>query len=106
MSKDWKQKYDECNTCAEHKTDKAQAHNENSNEDIFKNFLLGQRLEIDYVERGNQNYLLIVCVLIRFIQMYKTANKSTSEALKCLRAWVANWGLTYSVKYDPKMWGW
>ena len=24
----------------------------------------------------------------------------TSEALKCLRAWAANWGLSYSVKTD------
>ena len=34
------------------------------------------------------------------MQAYKTANKSTSEALKCVRAWAANWGLPYSVKIN------
>ena len=79
MRKDLKQKYEECNICQDNQTPKAQAHNEISNEDIFKNFLLGQRLEVDYTERGNQNYLMIVCVLTGFIQEYKTANTSTSE---------------------------
>ena len=37
--RDFKKKYDECNIYAEHKMDKAQAHNEISNENIFKNFL-------------------------------------------------------------------
>ena len=80
--------------------DKGQAHNEISNENIFKNFLPWQILELDYAERGNKIYLLIVCALTGFVQAYKTANKSTSEALKCVRAWAANWGLPYSVKIN------
>ena len=57
-----KKKYDECNicACAEYRIDKAQAHNKISNGNIFKNFLTGQRLELDYAERENQNYLMIV----------------------------------------------
>ena len=42
-----KQKYEECEICQENKTSKAQVHNKISNEDIFKNILPGQRLEID-----------------------------------------------------------
>ena len=34
------------------------------------------------------------------MRAYKTDNKSTCEALKCLRAWAANWGLPYSVQTD------
>ena len=33
---------------------------------------------------------------------YKTANKSTNDALKCLRAWAAKWGLPYSAKNDSE----
>ena len=61
---------------------------------------MGQRLEIDYAERGNQIYLLIVCALTGFMQAHKTSNKSTSEALTCLRVWAVNWGLPYSIKSD------
>ena len=43
---------------------------------------------------------LIVYVLTGFLQAYKTSNKSISKALKCLRAWAANWELPYSVKSD------
>ena len=77
-------------------------HNEISSEDIFKNFLPGQRLEVDYGEKDNQSYLSIVDVLTGFMQANKTPNKSTSEAIKCLRTWVANWGLPYGVKTDSR----
>ena len=62
MRKDLKHKYEECNQCQEHKKSKAEAHNEISSEDIFKNVIPGQRLEVDSVEKGNQNYLMIVYV--------------------------------------------
>ena len=39
-----------------------------------------------------------VDVLTGFMQAYKTANKSTSEEMKCLRTWAATWGLPYGVK--------
>ena len=67
IRKDLKQKYVECNQCKENKTSKAQALNEVSSEDIFKNFLPGQRLEVDYAE----NYLMIG----GFMQAYKTPQK-------------------------------
>ena len=90
MRKDLKQKYEECNICQDNQTPKAQAHNEISNEDIFKKFLPEQRLEVDYVEKGNQNYLMIVCVQTGVMQAYKTTNKFTSEALKCqIRFWTS-----------------
>ena len=55
---------------------------------------------MDYAEKGNQNYLLMVCSLTGFIQCYKTANKSTTEAIKGLRTWAAQFGLPYTAKSD------
>ena len=43
---------------------------------------------------------MIVDVLTGFMQAYKTSNKSTSEAIRCLRTWAATWGLPYAVKSD------
>ena len=72
------------------KTDSAQAHNEVSYGNTFSNVLPGQRLELDYAERRNQSYFLIVCTLTGFVRAYKTANKSTRKALKGLRAWAVS----------------
>ena len=53
MKKHLKQKYEQCDKFQENKTSQATPHSEVSSEDIFKNFLPGQRLEIDYAERNN-----------------------------------------------------
>ena len=63
MKKDLKQKYEQCNQYQENKTSQAQANSEVSSEDSFKNFLPGQRIEVDYAEKGNQNHLIIVDIL-------------------------------------------
>ena len=92
--------YENCQSCAENKTSKANESNEVSYENIFRNFIPGQQVEMDYAERGNQDYLLMVCSLTGFLQCYKTQNKSTAEAIKCLRTWAAQFGLPYSAKSD------
>ena len=70
----------------------AQAHNEISSEDIFKNFLPGQRLEVHYAEKGNRNYLMIVDIVTGSMQAYRTPQKFTTDAIKCLRSWASRWG--------------
>ena len=100
MRKDLKKVYDSCQDCAENKTSKANESNEVSYDNIFKNFTPGQQVEMDYAEKGNQNYLLMVCSLTGFIQCYKTTNKSTTEAIKGLRTWAAQFGLPYTAKSD------
>ena len=60
MKKDLKQKYEQFNQCQENKTLQALSHNKVSSEDIFKNFLPGQKLEVDYAGKGNQKNLMIV----------------------------------------------
>ena len=72
MKKDLKQKYRQCNQSQENKTLQAQAHNEVSSEDIFKNCLPGQRIEADYAKKGNQSYFMIVDILTDVMQAYKT----------------------------------
>ena len=100
MRKDLKNVYDTCQDCAENKTSKANEANEVSCENIFRNFIPGQQVELDYAERGNQDYLMLVCSLTGFIQSYKTSNKSTSEAIKGLRTWASQFGMPYSAKSD------
>ena len=93
MRKDLKQTYDNCDKCAENKVSKAEENNEISQENIFRNFLPGQQVELDFAEKGSQDYLMIACALTGFIQAYKTQNKSTDEAIRCLRTWSAQGGI-------------
>ena len=43
MKKHMQTKYEECEQCQEHKASQATPHNQVSSEDIFKNFMPGQR---------------------------------------------------------------
>ena len=67
---------------------------------IFDIFSPGQRVQMDFAVRGNQNFLSIVCVLTGYIQVYKTSNQRTSEDLKYMRTWAANFGMSYEIKSD------
>ena len=100
MKKSLQQKYEECEQCQQHKASQATPHNQVSGEDIFSNFMPGQRLQVDYAEKGNGNYLMIVDCLSGFMQAYKTPQKSTEIAIKCLRDWASRWGMPYEVKSD------
>ena len=93
-------KYEDCNPCQEHKASQATPHNEVSGEDIFSHFFPGQRLQVDYCEKGNQNYSMIVDYVSGYMQAYKTTRKSTEDAIKCIRDWGSKWGLPYEIKSD------
>ena len=60
----------------------------------------GQTLQVDYAEKGNCNYLMIVDYVSGFMQAYKTSRKSTEDAIRCLRDWASKWGITYEIKSD------
>ena len=100
MRRDLKKIYDDCPTCQENKTSKANEDNEISQNNIFENFIPGQMVELDYAEKGCNNYLMIICALTGFMQAYKTPNKGTDEAIKCLRTWSAQFGRPYTAKSD------
>ena len=95
-----KKKYEECNTCQEHKASQATPHTDVSGEDIFSNFHPGQRLQVDYCEKGNQNILMVVDYVSGYMQAFKTTRKSTEDAIKCIRSWGSKFGLPYEIKSD------
>ena len=100
MKKSLQKKYDKCEQCQEHKASQETPHNQVSSEDIFKNFMPGQGLQVNYAEKGNGNYLMIVDSLAGFMQAYKTPRKSTKDAIKCLHSLASIWGMPYDVKSD------
>ena len=67
MKKYLKKKYEECEQCQENKASQVTPHNQVSGEDMFKNFLPGQRVQVDYAKKGNANYLMIVDSLTGFM---------------------------------------
>ena len=54
---------------------KANEGNEISQENIFENFIPGQQVELDYAEKGCNNYLMIACSLTGFIRHIKPQTK-------------------------------
>ena len=77
-------KYEECEACQQNKASQATPHNQVSSKDIFQHFMPGQRLQEDYAEKGNGNYIMIVDSLTGFMQAYKTPRKLTEDAIKCI----------------------
>ena len=60
----------------------------------------GQHLQVDYAQKGNGNYLMILDSLPGFMQAYKTPRMSTEDALECVRDWASHWGMPYEIKSD------
>ena len=100
LRNDLKSKYENCTECQRNKNSKAQAHNEVSKKNMFDNFLRGQRVQVDFAIKGQQNYMSMVCALTGFIKVFKTPNQSTKEAIKCVREWAALYGMPYTIKVD------
>ena len=82
MKADLQQIYRECPSWQDNRESKANEHNEIGQTNIFENFLPGQQVELDYAQKGENNYLMIACSLTGFIQILKTYNKGTDEAVK------------------------
>ena len=60
----------------------------------------GQREQVDFAVKGCQNYMSIVCALTWFIKVFKTANQSTKEAIRCIREWAVLYSMPYAIKVD------
>ena len=89
MRDDLKLKYENCEECKNNKQSKAQAHNEIHHRNLFDSFMPGQRVQVDFAVKGSQNYMSMVCALTGFIEVFKTTNQSTKEAMRCVREWAA-----------------
>ena len=60
----------------------------------------GQQVQCDLAEYGGQDYMLIADEISGFLKVTRTKNKSTKEAIRCLRQWGATFGLPYRAKTD------
>ena len=94
MHDDLREKYEKCEECREYKHSKAQAHNKIWQKNMFDNYIPGQRVQIDYTVKG------MICALTDFIKVFKTANQSKNEAMRCVREWATLYGIPYAIKAD------
>ena len=83
--------YELCKPCSEHRISKPQVANEIDMRDAFENFYPGEQLNIDFAEKGGQDYMIVVCVLTGFLQVYEVRNKTSESALKVMREWTASY---------------
>ena len=67
----------------------------------LENLFPGNRVQINFCQKGNDYYLVLCCQMSGFMQVYRCRNKSTEEALLKLKEWSSNFGfpmtlVTYS----------
>ena len=92
--------HNQCQECAWNRNSKPQKKNEIDISSLFENFFPGNRVHIDFGQKGNENYLVMVCQMSRFMQVYRTRNKSTEEALLKLREWSSSFGFSMTLVAD------
>ena len=83
------QKYERCEACSLHRVSRMSPKTEVDYKDIFQNNFPGQSLEMDFLQYDGEDFLTIVDVLTGFITCFKTKNKTSQEAIRCVRQWVA-----------------
>ena len=81
MRQELKVCYEKCDACTMHRNSGPQKSNEISMSNLFNNFYPNQRVQIDFCEKGRDDYLVMVDVMSGFFQVYKVKNKSASEAV-------------------------
>ena len=67
---------------------------------MFENFFPNTLLQADFAEYQGQDYLILVDIQSGFGKVFKTKNKSTSEAVKAVRAWVGMYGRFQQLRVD------
>ena len=92
--------YETCEACTVHRNSRPQKSNEISMGNLFNNFYPNQRIQIDFCEKGADNYLVMVDVMSGFFQIYKVKNKSAMEAILKVREWSACWGKPFEILAD------
>ena len=59
----------------------SRAQKDNAMTSLFENFFPNQRVQIDFAEKGSENYLVMCDVMSGFFQVYRVANKSAEQAI-------------------------
>ena len=75
MRQDLEKFYESCEECKTHCNSRPQKDNEISMTSLFENFFPNQRVQIDFAEKGTENYLVMCDVMSGFFQVYRVANK-------------------------------
>ena len=83
------QVYTSCVECSLHKISKTRPPNEASQVDLFDNFYPNSYIQCDYFDFRGKPYMTVVCVLTGYGRVFACKDKSTNEALKTIRQWVA-----------------
>ena len=94
------QKYSSCKECGLFRISQQRPSNECSFKDLFQNYYSNTLFQADFAEFQNQDYMVIVCVQSGYGRVFKTRNKTTSEAVKAIRAWVAMYGRPTQLRVD------
>ena len=100
MRQNIKEFYLRCEQCTENRISRAQPKNEIDYGDLFNNFMPGQFVEADFLQKGNDDFMVMVDTLSGFLQCYKVKNKSSAEAIAKVREWASMWGRPYKLKVD------
>ena len=100
MRQELKDYYEKCDACTMHRNSRPQKANEISMANLFNNFYPNQRVQIDFCEKGRDDYLVMVDVMSGFFQVYKVKNKSASEAVLKVREWSSSWGRPFEIFSD------
>ena len=90
----------ECQEWALNRNSKPQKKNEIDFSNLFENFFPGSRVQIDFCQKGNEDYLVMVCQMSGFMQDYRCRNKSTEEALFKLRELLSSFGFPMTLVAD------
>ena len=95
MRQQIKDTYNNCRPCTEHRTSKPQKSNEISYKDVFENFYPNEMIECDFAQKGSRDFMLT-----GYLQAFEVKNKSSSEAVRCVREWSSLFGKPYKCKCD------
>ena len=93
-------KYEKCKECALFRISQQRPPNECSFKDLFENFFPNSLLQADFAEYQGQDYLILVDIQSGYGRVFKTKNKTTSEAVKGVRAWVSTYGRFQQLRVD------
>ena len=65
--------HNQCQECAWNRNSKPQKKNEIDISSLFENFFPGNRVHIDFGQKGNENYLVMVCQMSGFCRYIEPA---------------------------------
>ena len=100
MRQDLQKFYESSEECTTHRNSRAQKDNEISMTSLFENFFPNQRVQIDFAEKGTENYLVMCDVMSGFFQVYSVPNKSAEQAILKDREWSSFWGKPFEILVD------